>query len=70
MNKYFKGSAVCNGDSGGGLVFKQEGKYYLTGIISLSPAKDANVCDSHQYTLFTKISVYIHFIEEILNNYH
>ncbi|KAJ3665180.1 hypothetical protein Zmor_000688 [Zophobas morio] len=56
-----KGTSVCKGDSGGGLVFKHDGRYYVTGIVSLSPTSPflVNGCDSQQYGLYTQVSKYI-----------
>lgn len=31
------GTSICNGDSGGGLVFKINNKWMLRGIVSISP---------------------------------
>lgn len=31
------GTSICNGDSGGGLVFKVNNKWILRGIVSISP---------------------------------
>ena len=52
---------MCKGDSGGGLVFKHDGRYYVTGIVSLSPTSPflVNGCDSQQYGLYTQVSKYI-----------
>lgn len=52
------GTTVCKGDSGGGLVVKYEGRYYLTGVVSLSPTAPSGGCDSQQYGLFTKVSAH------------
>lgn len=52
--------SVCQGDSGGGLVFPQADrwslhtKYYIRGIVSTGPGKDWS-CDSNKYTTFTNI---------------
>ncbi|KAJ3665177.1 hypothetical protein Zmor_000686 [Zophobas morio] len=56
-----KGTSACKGDSGGGLVFKHDGRYYVTGIVSISPTSPTSVegCDSQQYTLYTQVSKYI-----------
>ncbi|XP_064212353.1 modular serine protease isoform X2 [Tribolium castaneum] len=52
-------TSVCRGDSGGGLVVKRNGdRFYLTGIVSLSPTspRDIDGCDSQQYGLYTKVA--------------
>lgn len=50
------GIGLCQGDSGGGLVFsKDEGNrkvFYLRGIVSTGPNNHGS-CNSNQYTLFT-----------------
>ncbi|XP_049855169.1 limulus clotting factor C-like [Schistocerca gregaria] len=53
---YRNGSGVCNGDSGGGLVFQtDEGAWYLQGVVSISPRRrGTSLCDPHFYTVFTK----------------
>jgi secreted trypsin-like serine protease len=53
------GTSVCSGDSGGGLVFKFDGRYYVTGIVSLSPQASTGGCDTQQYGLYTKVGTYI-----------
>lgn len=52
------GVGVCQGDSGGGLVFPQKvkgrDKFFLRGIVSTGPSKQGS-CDSDKYTTFTNI---------------
>jgi hypothetical protein len=45
-------------------VVKHEGRYYVTGIVSASPVSSAEICDSQQYALFTKVAQYNSFISE------
>jgi secreted trypsin-like serine protease len=54
------GSSVCNGDSGGGLVFKYSNRFFVAGVVSLAPvAKTAEGgCDSQQYGLYTVVYKY------------
>ncbi|XP_063919441.1 uncharacterized protein LOC135134643 isoform X2 [Zophobas morio] len=58
-----KGLSICKGDGGGGLVFKHNGRYYLTAVASLSPSSPTTLggCDSHNYGLYTKVSNYMNF---------
>ncbi|KAI4474367.1 hypothetical protein M0804_014896, partial [Polistes exclamans] len=67
---YTNGTAVCDGDSGGGLVFQIGNLWYLRGIISLSfdyiPFGGTTICDSHSYTLYTRISNHIKWIQDTL----
>lgn len=50
--------SVCEGDSGGGLVFPKlenaRKKFYLRGIVSTGPNNQGS-CDSNKYTTFTNI---------------
>lgn len=57
-------TSVCKGDSGGGYVFETNGRYFIRGIVSLSPSSPTivNTCDSNQYTLFTRVAKYEEFI--------
>lgn len=58
---------MCQGDSGGGLVFSRVNSYtgktvfYLRGIVSNGPNKDGS-CDSDLYTVFTNTAHYSDFI--------
>ncbi|XP_043498472.1 clotting factor C-like [Polistes fuscatus] len=67
---YTNGTAVCDGDSGGGLVFQSGNLWFLRGIISLSldyiPSGGTVICDSHSYTLYTRISNHIKWIQDTL----
>ncbi|RZC37544.1 Trypsin domain containing protein [Asbolus verrucosus] len=57
----FVRKTVCKGDSGGGLVFKNriDGRYYIEGIVSLSPQSPTGGCDSQQFALYTKVGQYV-----------
>ncbi|XP_076249028.1 coagulation factor X isoform X2 [Calliopsis andreniformis] len=67
---YTNGTAVCDGDSGGGLVFKKGDQWYLKGIVSLSlGTKDvggSKVCNSDTYSLFTTVSKHKPWIEAVI----
>lgn len=60
------GTALCKGDSGGGLVFPEieDGfyRYYLRGIVSTAPKND-HVCNANVYTTFTEIVRHAYFIK-------
>ena len=53
--------SVCKGDSGGGLVTKQGGRYYITAVVSIAPQISSSVggCDSQKYGFYTRFSYYI-----------
>ncbi|XP_028166490.1 modular serine protease-like [Ostrinia furnacalis] len=66
---YRNGTALCKGDSGGGLAFPEPDKgtirYYLRGIVSTAPNND-NLCNAYWLTTFTQISRHERFIKEYL----
>ncbi|XP_063908174.1 uncharacterized protein LOC135126227 isoform X2 [Zophobas morio] len=55
------GKSVCKGDSGGGLVTKHGGRYYIIAVVSIAPQSSTAIggCDSQQYGLYTRFSYYI-----------
>lgn len=56
------GNSMCSGDSGTGLtVLRSDGRYYLRGIVSVGPRKK-----STDQTIFTKVSIYVKWIENHL----
>ncbi|CAH2987638.1 unnamed protein product [Chilo suppressalis] len=63
------GTALCKGDSGGGLTFpdQEQGntRYYLRGVVSTAPNND-NLCNAYWLTTFTQISRHEHFIKNYL----
>ncbi|XP_049821423.1 modular serine protease isoform X2 [Aethina tumida] len=67
---YFNSSkALCEGDSGGALVFKQtDGKYYVKGIVSNAPRVGGS-CDIQQYTLFTNVDKYTTDVMKFMAQY-
>ncbi|GBP30620.1 CLIP domain-containing serine protease 2 [Eumeta japonica] len=69
---YTNGTALCRGDSGGGLVFrglhesKEKGdrlRYYLKGIASTAPTGD-NLCNLYAITSFTHLLQHEYFIRD------
>lgn len=62
---YQNGTSVCPGDSGGGIAFERDQKYYVRGIVSvgLLPEGDAK-CFTDQYTAFTKVSDFLTWMED------
>lgn len=70
---WMNGTGVCNGDSGGGLVFpiKATGRWCLQGIVSLSPRRQSSsYCDPFRYTVFTKVGMYVKWIQHIVEEVH
>lgn len=68
---YFSlGAGVCQGDSGGGLVFNEKSRFYIRGVVSLAPKSNiSGGCDSNQFALYTKISRYLDFISDLEAQY-
>lgn len=60
-----KGTGVCHGDSGSGLVVEYEGAYYLRGIVSASLLNKVNGCDVDIYSVFTDVLFYKDWIDKI-----
>lgn len=66
----FKDINVCVGDSGGGLVFLENGRWVVGGIASVGAGKGSGsekLCDAKVHTIFTEVSKYY---EWILNNWN
>lgn len=62
------GSSVCNGDSGGGMVFQQNQRWFLKGIVSVSAALDENRnrCDPLNFVVFTDVAKFGNWITDVL----
>uniref|UniRef100_A0A182P2J7 Peptidase S1 domain-containing protein n=1 Tax=Anopheles epiroticus TaxID=199890 RepID=A0A182P2J7_9DIPT len=59
------GNSVCNGDSGGGLVFAEGSRYYVRGIVSISAQRrNLLLCDPNQYSVFTDVSKFLNWIRQ------
>lgn len=70
---FINGTSVCNGDSGGGLVFPKPGSdrsnpvWQIRGLVSLSVAtRDHFKCDSTHYAVFTDVAKYLDFINNAM----
>lgn len=58
------GSNVCNGDSGGGLVFSQGSRWHLKGVVSVSVALQNHfLCDPDHYIVFADVTKFKDWIE-------
>ena len=61
----FLAMGVCNGDSGSGMYFRSnDKKYYIRGIVSITGPTSGG-CNSNLYSLYTKVSKYLDFIQHI-----
>lgn len=64
---YLDGVSVCQGDSGGGIVFPETNEkntlYYLRGIVSVGVRLD-NSCDNFRYATFTNVNKYIDLLKQ------
>lgn len=72
---YTTGISVCNGDSGAGFLFQEEGArklYFIQGIVShgQSAADDdkGRYCDYNRYSIFTKVAAFKDWVEKIVLN--
>ena len=64
---YMNGTSVCNGDSGGGLVFKQNNRWYLRGIVSVGAALQNTLkCDPNHYAVFTDVAKFLKWIKNLM----
>lgn len=67
------GSSLCNGDSGGGLMFlsKDLKTWKVQGVVSLSPRRQSTFfCDPFKFTVFTKVGLYVKWIKFVLDSIH
>lgn len=61
---YKNGTSVCSGDSGSGMVFENNGKWYLRGIVSLGVSlANETRCDITQNVLFTNVPKFYDWIK-------
>lgn len=67
------GTSVCKGDSGGGLVFQRGRKWFLRGIVSISPGLNTtegiDKCDITQYVVFTDVAKHYEWIQTTITNF-
>ncbi|XP_056640183.1 serine protease gd-like isoform X1 [Diorhabda sublineata] len=73
-NQNSSGTSVCNGDSGGGMVFPKKNFdsanpiWQLRGMVSISVALQNQFrCDSSHYVVFTDIAKYLDWIRNALS---
>ncbi|CAH1280125.1 unnamed protein product [Diabrotica balteata] len=67
-----EGIAVCKGDSGSGLVFKnrEDNRYYLQGIVSIAPNLNTAQCNYQTNALYTSVPFYYSFIKREMTKNH
>lgn len=59
------GTSICNGDSGGGMIFKQGKQFFLRGIVSISIALQNSLkCDPNQFAVFVDAAKYTTWIKQ------
>ncbi|XP_058129573.1 polyserase-2-like [Anopheles ziemanni] len=59
------GTGVCNGDSGGGMYFQFQNRWYLKGLVSFSNTiSTTGICNLKEYIGFTDASQYIDWLYE------
>lgn len=63
------GRGVCTGDSGNGLFFKADNKFYLLGIVSSSLLDDEFNCDVTKFALYTDVLKHKDWIDNPSNEY-
>lgn len=64
------GIAVCKGDSGSGLVFKNNNdRYFVQGIVSLAKKINNVGCDIQVSGLYTRVSTHSEWLESIVAQY-
>ncbi|XP_060806714.1 serine proteinase stubble isoform X3 [Amyelois transitella] len=63
-------SSVCNGDSGGGMVFKIDDRWYLRGLVSLSVSRhNERRCDPQHYIVFTDLAKFLPWLKQHIADY-
>uniref|UniRef100_A0A182PBP8 Peptidase S1 domain-containing protein n=1 Tax=Anopheles epiroticus TaxID=199890 RepID=A0A182PBP8_9DIPT len=63
-----KNISACNGDSGGGLFFNVEGKWFVRGVVSFIPfRKRTGLCDASKYTAFVDVAKYLGWIDQYID---
>lgn len=67
------GTSVCNGDSGGALVFPKTNSnpnhpvWHIRGVVSISVALQSEfICDTSHYAIFTDVAKYLQWIRNVM----
>ncbi|XP_320258.4 uncharacterized protein LOC1280411 [Anopheles gambiae] len=62
------GVSACNGDSGGGMFFETNGKWYVRGLVSFSPERgNTTLCDPLKPTAYTDVAKYLNWIKRYID---
>ncbi|KAG5892107.1 hypothetical protein JTB14_008076 [Gonioctena quinquepunctata] len=63
---YKQNKSVCKGDSGSGLVFRnpEDNRFYVHGVVSISPKITNVTCNSQDNALFTKVAHYYEWLDK------
>ncbi|XP_061515912.1 ovochymase-2 isoform X1 [Anopheles gambiae] len=60
--------SACNGDSGGGLFFNVEGKWFVRGVVSFIPVRQrTGLCDPSKYTAYADVAKYLGWIDQYID---
>ena len=58
-------SNICNGDSGGPLIYYEDGKWFIHGLTSYSLSDPFGGCSLRDPAFFTKVSQFTKWIDEV-----
>uniref|UniRef100_A0A182MY39 Peptidase S1 domain-containing protein n=1 Tax=Anopheles dirus TaxID=7168 RepID=A0A182MY39_9DIPT len=63
------GVSACNGDSGGGMFFEINGKWFVRGLVSFTPGRENNslLCDGIRNTVFSDVAKYGEWITKYID---
>lgn len=74
IHDFILGTSVCNGDSGGGLIFPipnsspQNPTWQIRGMVSISVAlQNQFKCDATHYVVFTDVAKYQDWVNNAMN---
>lgn len=62
------GTSICDGDSGGGLVFERNNSWFIRGIANLAASTEFG-CDLTKFAFFTDVVVHFDWIQDTLKSF-